>query len=232
MKEFFKKGINVLILFLILDILIIVLHLIFPGRSLFNLDFESNLPTIYQGSKLVLISLLAIVILVLKYLRDSNVRKEWFWFFWVVMMFSLGIDEVAQIHENISIYMKELFGAAETYETTLIGMGYFSTPWLKYYIALFVIATTLVILAFKNLLKKYPKSMWLLIIGWIFFLGVPVVEYVNTLPHIMFQEGYGALVLLEEALEMFGATFLLAFTFEVLIGKIIVLKNSLRGILS
>lgn len=232
MTKFLKKGANILILFLLLDILMIILHLIFPDKSFFNLDFESNLPTIYQGSKLVFISLLAIVILVLEYLRGKSIKKGWFWIFWSAMMFFIGIDEVAQIHENISIYMKELFGAAETYETTLIEMGYSSTPWLKYYISLFVIATALVVLAFKNLLKKYPKSMWLLVVGWLLFLGVPVVEYINTLPHIMFQEGYEALMIFEEALEMLGATFLLAFTYEVLIKKVIVLKNSLHGILS
>jgi hypothetical protein len=57
-------------------------------------------------------------------------------------------------------------------------------------------------------------------VGWGFFLLTIGVEYVNTMPHIMFQEGYNTYVIIEESFEMFGATFILAFALAVLIEKI------------
>jgi hypothetical protein len=215
MKEFLKKGRNLLLVFLLLDFLMVVLHLLFPLKTVFNLDFESNLPTVYQGSKLILVVCISFLILSLSYLRKGSIKKEWFWIFWAAMFFFLGVDEMGQVHENISIYMKEVLrGGAVSYEATLVDLGYVSTTWLPYYFAAFILATVVVVLAFKDLYRRNSKTIWYLIVGWVFFLGVPVIEYINTMPHIMFQEGYVVFMLVEEIFEMLGATLLLIFTYE------------------
>ena len=213
MKWFSKKSTKLLILLLSLDILILLLHLIFPEKSFFNLDMESNLPTIYQGSKLILIACVSLVLLFLEYIKVEDMRKNWFWIFWSVMFFFLGVDEIGQIHENVSQYMKEIFkNEATSYEAALLDVGYSSTTWLPYYIFPFILATIIVAIALKKLYRENNKTVWFLIIGWSIFLAVPVIEYLNTMSGIMFQEGYQALVFIEESLEMFGASFLLSFT--------------------
>jgi hypothetical protein len=230
MKKIIKAGKNILVLFVILDALIVALHVLFPDKAVFNLDFESNLPTIYQGAKLILISLLALMILTLSYLEGREIRKDWFWVFWSSMMFFLAVDEMGQIHENVSQYIKEILGqGVGTFESTVADLGYSSTPWLKYYLVLFLVATAIVISFIKRMYKKDSKTVWYLIIGWLFFLGVPIIEYINTMPHIMFQEGYEALMIIEEVFEIAGASFLVTFTYEIFFEKLLRIKSRLRN---
>ena len=50
MKQFFEKNkIAVLILMLFLDFFILLLGYIYVDKEIFNLDVESNIPTLYQG---------------------------------------------------------------------------------------------------------------------------------------------------------------------------------------
>lgn len=224
MLQFFKKGKNLLYLFLFLDILIISLHFIFRGKVAFNLDLESNLPTVYQGSKLILLACLSFLILILTFLKKRSIGKEKFWIFLGLMGFFIGVDELGQIHENISGYMKEILGiSALNYELILAELGYSSAPWLPYYIGFFIIATIIVASSIKKFYQWNSKATWLLIVGWLLFLGVPVMEFVNTLPNIMFQEGYEILSVIEESFEMIGTTFVLAFTYEALLDKFFML---------
>lgn len=214
-KEFFKENRNIILVLLTIDVLLVVFHIIFPGNYLFNLDFEFNVPTIYQGLKLISIGILAIMIIWEIYFKKESIIKSWFWIFWSMMFLFLGVDEIGQIHENISGYMKKILGTgAVDYESSLVELGYSSTTWLPYYAILFVISTVIVAFFVKKEYVKNKKNTKILIIGWLLLLGVIVVEYINTMTAIMFQQGYGSLVVLEESLEMFGASFLLLFTLE------------------
>lgn len=214
-KEFFKKSKNILLLSITIDVLLIVFHIIFSGNYLFNLDAEFNIPTIYQGLKLISIGILALMIILKIYSKKESLIKSWFWIFWSGMFLFLGIDEIGQVHENVSEFMKKLLGTgAVDYESSLVELGYSSTTWLPYYAILFVIATAIVAFFVKKEYVKNKKNTKILIIGWLLLLAVIVVEYINTMTAIMFQQGYGSLVVLEESLEMFGASFLLLFTLE------------------
>lgn len=215
-----------LVLFLFFDITLLLLSLLFPNLTVFNLDLESNLPTIYQGLKLILVGSASLMTLIFLYLLGKDLLKNWFWIFWSGLFLFLGLDEIGQIHENISVYVKEIFGmGVESYEEVAFEMGYSSTPWLLYYLLFFFFATFLISL---YLFKEKPKKKGYLIVGWLFFVSVLVVEYINTKEGIMFNDGYAVLMSIEEMLEMIGASFLLYFSFLKLFELISVVKKRLK----
>ena len=220
MKNFFKSPFSFLLLFLSIDVLIILLHLIFPQMAVFHLDYESNLPTIYQGSKLIFSTTVSLLIVCLIYLKKGTLKREWFWVLLAGMTFFLGIDEIGQLHENISTYMKEIIGeSAVLYESSITDLGYASTTWLPYYIGPFIVLTLVVAYFIFRFMKEKIPNVWMMAVGWGLFLLAIAIEYVNTMPHIMFQEGYNEYVIAEESLEIFGATFILAFAGSVLTEK-------------
>lgn len=222
----FKNLISVLVVFLSLDLLILLLYLVFPNFAFFNLDLESNLPTIYQGLKLILVGSTSCMVLVLLYILGKDLLKNWFWIFWSLLFVFLGLDEIGEIHENISTYIKEIFGKGVVeYEEVVVELGYSSTPWLLYYSLFFVIATVLVCIYLRS---SKSKNNLFLIVGWIFFVSVLIVEYVNTKEGIMFNDGYVVLMCIEEMLEMIGASFLLYFSFLKLFELISVVKKRLK----
>jgi len=189
--------------------------------TVFHLDYESNLPTVYQGSKLIFCATVSLLILCLIYLKKGTLKREWFWALLSAMTFFLGIDEMGQLHENVPTYMKEIIGkGAIQYESSIVELGYTSTTWLPYYIGPFILLTFVVAYFIVRFTKEKILNIWMLGVGWGFFLLTIGVEYVNTMPHIMFQEGYNTYVIIEESFEMFGATFILAFALAVLIEKI------------
>ena len=199
-------------LLIFVDLLMVVLHLLFGDKTIFNLDMESNLPTIYQGSKSIFTANVIFLILALIFLKKGNLKREWIWIFLGVGMFFLGVDEIGQVHENISKYAKEIFGGGATeYEATVADLGYTSTNWLPYYILLFVPATVFIVMSLKKFYKENRRSVWFLIFGWLFFIGVLIVEFINTMSNIMFQDGYWTLMIFEESFEMIGASLLLTF---------------------
>lgn len=222
-----KKLYPLLALFLALDFLILSLSLLFPNLTLFNLDLESNLPTIYQGFKLLMIGSSSVMILVFLYILGKDMAKNWFWIFWSALFFFLGLDEIGEIHENVSTYMKEILGKEIVeYEEAIVEMGYSSTPWLLYYFFFFIIASVLVAM---YLGQKDVKNKRYLIVGWVLFISVLLVELINTQQEIMFNHGYLLLMSIEEMLEMVGASFLLFFSLLKLFELVSVVKKRLKG---
>ncbi len=80
---------------------------------------------------------------------------------------------------------------------------------------------------------KFLKTNWrrasFFILGVLCLVGGILVEYLNTKPNIMFQEGYYKLVFWEESLEVLGISFILFFAYlyfrEVLLIKNFLWKN-------
>ncbi len=103
MKNFFEKNkIAFLLLLLFLDFFVLLLGYVFGDKAIFNLDIESNLPTIYQGVKIILVSFLTFDI----FLFTKN-KSKYFWLFLSVAFLFLGMDEIGQIHENLPTFLNE-----------------------------------------------------------------------------------------------------------------------------
>ncbi len=221
-----KKHIKYILLTLVvIDLLLLALSFLFPTMSFFNIDMESNLPTIYQGLKLILIGSSSLLILLL--LPIASIKLErFFWLFWSFMFFFLGVDELTQLHENIQTYVRELTGQGSVvYEEVFTDLGYSSTPWLLYYMFFFILSTFFIVFAARKLKDLDKSSKLFLAIGWVLFLSVLLVEYINTKEGIMFGPSYLILVSIEELLEMVGASFLFVFT----VSRVTDLLNSLKS---
>ena len=215
MLELILKRIQeckVLLLLIVADVVVMSFSIFFADNGLFNIDFENNLPTFYQGMKLILLSFLSLFV----FFRSGSSKgfERYFWLFFFLMFLVLGVDEIFQIHENISLWMKELFGQnAQGYENLVYTSGYASTTWLPYYSIAILLATVIIFVYVLRFLKSGMAGVWYLVVGWLLLLGVIVVEYINTLPQYMFQEGYYELVVLEESLEMIGVSILFFFVY-------------------
>ena len=124
-----------LLFFLLVDFLVLLLHCLFPEKTFFNLDVESNLPTIYQGMKILLLSFLAF------YLFLSSVDKfKNFWLFFAFVFLFLALDEVGQIHENLPTFFNELFikEGQKNLQDVVSDFDMNQHLWLPYYIIPFL----------------------------------------------------------------------------------------------
>jgi len=205
-----KNKITFLLIIILLDFCILFLGYFFGEKNLFNLDIESNLPTLYQGLKIILVSFLSFDLFLL-----TKEKNKYFWLFLSFAFLFLGLDEVGQIHENIPTFLNEIFfksSIPNPYDY-VSQFGYQSTTWLPYYIpfllTFFVIVGVFLIRFFKNYWKKaviFVSGVFLLVLSLF-------VEYVNTKPHIMFQQGYNTYVFWEEAFEILGISLILYFVY-------------------
>lgn len=120
-------------LLLTLDVVLVIIHLLY-GREFqfFHLDYENNLPTTYQSSKLVIFG----IIFFLSSL--SGIIKKELQSFMIplsVFIIFLGMDEYFQIHENI-YRIFEFFPWLHPSKIVDASMklGYRSSLWLLYYL--------------------------------------------------------------------------------------------------
>ena len=191
-------------------------------KDVFNLDVESNLPTIYQGMKILLLSFLAF------YLFLSSVDKfKNFWLFFAFVFLFLALDEVGQIHENLPTFFNELFikEGQKNLQDVVSDFGYESTTWLPYYIIPFLTFFVVSGIFFVKFIKKNWKRTMLLAIGLIFLILGLVIEYVSTRPTVMFQEGYHVFVFFEEAFEIFAISFILFFVYTYFLDMVTKIKS-------
>lgn len=227
MKDFLEKNkIAFLLLLLFLDFFVLLLGYVFGDKAIFNLDIESNLPTIYQGVKIILVSFLTFDI----FLFTKN-KSKYFWLFLSVAFLFLGMDEIGQIHENLPTFLNEFLipKAIQNPYDYLNQYGYESTTWLPYYLPLIGIFLMVGGVYIVKFLKTNWRRASFFILGVLCLVGGILVEYLNTKPDIMFQEGYYRLVFWEESLEVLGISFILFFAYlyfrDVLSTKIFLRKN-------
>ena len=182
----------------------------YSGR-LFNLNEESNIPTFYSAFNLALCSILLAIIAGKKQINNSRYTKHWQ--FLSLLFFLLAIDEIAMIHEILTILRKPLNAS-----------GFFYFTWVVPAI-IFLIILSFVFISF---LKSLPKRIRTLFIfsGIIYVVGAIGVEMVSGYHSEIYGENnfaYGIITTVEELLEMMG---ILAFIYSLLF----YLQNYLGGI--
>ncbi len=216
-----------ILFFLLVDFLVLLLHCLFPEKTFFNLDVESNLPTIYQGMKILLLSFFAFYLFL-----STEGKIKYFWCFFAFVFLFLALDEVGQIHENLPTFFNELFvqEGQRNLQDVVSEFGYESTTWLPYYIVPFLIFFIVVGIFLVKFIKKNWKRAMLLMNGLIFLILGLVVEYISTKPHIMFQEGYETLVFWEEAFEILAISFILFFVYAYFSDNLAKIKKLQKGL--
>lgn len=204
------KNKTILIAFLILDLGFVVLHFLLPNLTLFNLDRESNLPTVYQGLKLLFFGGY-ILFNSYKFPTAKSMQKFTKVLIYLLgtLLVYLGIDELAQIHENVPLHIYEInsYFSSEVRDLALEG-GYDGSIWVVYYLP-FIILFALPLLA-TSLYIMFKKNPWLAILGIIglaCLIGVPFIEAWST-GLTLSPEIYNLLMSLEEGFEMVGVSLL------------------------
>jgi hypothetical protein len=132
-------------------------HAIKIIEYLFNFNFEKNIPTFYSAIAILCSSILLFYIAMMENYRNS---KYLHWLVLFIIFFFLSIDEIASIHEHVSILIKN-----NNFEAT----GLYYRAWIiPYGIATFIFC--IFYLKFLINLQRNIRYLFLLA-GAIFIFG-------------------------------------------------------------
>ncbi|MCP3995445.1 MAG: hypothetical protein GY722_10325 [bacterium] len=159
----------------------------------FNLNNEENLPASLSGSMLAIVALLSLAIGLLR--RRRRASESVLWFVLAAGLFYFCIDELTQIHEQLSEPMRDTFG--------LTGIFYFA--WV---VPAIVVLAALLPIAVKFTRRLEPQVRSLFILATILYVGGAIgVEMVGG--YIAESRGfndpwYVAAATIEESAEIAG----------------------------
>jgi hypothetical protein len=215
-----KQNYLILIL-LVLDFSILLLHIFFGYNKygFFNLDSERNLPTLYQGLKILIFGYLFFFIW-LSMAKTLNRLGNLFAISVFSLFLYLGYDEVNQIHEGVPAYIERFL--PNFHENVLKftdSISYNGAIWIIYYIPI-IILVGLPIMSFQiyYLIKKIKWKTLVGFVGIIFLFSIPLIEFLNTSSTLSGDE-YNLWVSLEETVEMTSVS-LLAYTYYFVFEKL------------
>lgn len=196
---------QVLVLWLLLDLLMLMLHLVFGSQSYyFNLDVEHNLPTIYQATKLLTVGYLTLFNL-LKAPRLKTAKK-WLPYPLSLLLIFVGLDELGQIHEHTEFFVRQV--SSETANAILAvaeRFGYYSSTWMIYYLPLFLLAGIYGLAVFYDVLRYHRSLLWPLALAGGLILLVLVFEFLGNQGQVE-SALYLTLIAYEELAEMVGVS--------------------------
>ncbi len=210
-NPFTHKTYKILFIFLSLDLLIILLHLLFGRFILFNLDFEANIPTIYQGLKLLIFAHLFALFIFRNEFKKFSWMVKFISIFAFLLTLFVALDEMAMIHENVPTFVMD-FAPAQSIELndTARESGYDGSIWVIYYLPIFMTAAGLFLLQLKSLYKHLKLWVLVFIFAITLLILVPVFETFSTSGS--YSENYNTLITVEESAEILGMT-LISFSY-------------------
>lgn len=188
---------------LIADVGIVLLHILFaPGFGAFDLDVESNIPTVYQGLKLIIIGTIILTKREWSKLpRDLKLSVA----FTAGFLIFLGADEMALIHENVPVFTQQMFPWVHASVLSFASaIGYIGSLWVIY--ALPIIGALIMVWTFQLAwLTKKKQDIRLILIAIILLVSVPAIEGINTSSGLS-PEVYRYWIVIEEMVELIGVT--------------------------
>jgi hypothetical protein len=193
-------------LFFFIDVIILVLHLLFGiQQHFFHIDFEQNLPTVYQSLKLIGFGIGFLIVSVRKSIA-FDIKS--FIIPLALFLLFLGLDELLQIHENI-YRIFELFDAfhpSKIVEASM-KMGYRSSLWILYYFPLIVIFVFWCGYWLRFFQSNMRESLWILFASVICLFTILLAEIVSSTGTYS-ENTYFWFVTIEESAEMLLASLL------------------------
>ena len=205
--KFIKKH-PIIFLVLLLDLIIVILHLTLGGfSSFFHLDFEHNLPTLYQSAKLIAVgAVAAVVIWQLSLMKNLKRADIIFYSLFGAGFVFLGLDELGQLHENVDYFVREVNpGYADAQLELLQSVGYRSSTWMVYYAPIMLAASFYFVYAWKYIKDNIPKVKPAFLTMLVMFSLVIIFEFVSNQGYT--DPGlYQIYITIEESAEMLGAT--------------------------
>lgn len=196
--------------------MILLLHLSFGHVSSFvHLDFEHNLPTLYQSAKLTGAGTIAALVLWQLWLME-RIRKSdlIFYGFFAAGFIFLGLDELGQLHEYIDFFIREVRPEYANAQLDLAeSIGYYSSTWMLYYTPILIAAAVYFVYAAKYVWQRLSNQKCAYLTMIFFFMVTLVFELISnqgqTDPQL-----YQIYITIEETAEMLGATAGLAVVWE------------------
>ena len=214
-----------MLLLLFFDGLILLLHLTLGSVStFFHLDFEHNVPTVYQAVKLLSAGyLLLFGILELKE-KFLDAAERWLLYPLAALFIFLGLDEIGVLHENVDHYVREVFPAvADSMLVQAEQVGYFSSTWILYCLSLIILMGLYGLYALRFVIRFRPKLLVLLIAFGGLLASTLVFEFLANQNHVDAGR-YQLLAIFEESSELFGIS--LGFVFVVKLFQWLAITNS------
>ena len=202
MSKFISKYI---IAFFIIDVLLILAHLLGSKHWLLHLDIEYNIPTLFAGLQVLLVSLVSAQI----FFRERSCLKNiapghWIWLVLSASFAYLAIDDVAQIHERVFRHEARDLLPPDSIWISLMPWQIIFGPFLA---LVGIILIVVVLTRFSQRQGLFLPAV-MAISCWI----LAVVLEGLSKPFFMVQGWYELGIVLEEGLELFGGTlFLLCF---------------------
>lgn len=192
---------------LLADLLILFLHLLLSGTSTsFHLDFEGNVPTLYQSAKLIIFGS---IFLLVSFLKKLPRQIKFFILPLAAVMLFIGLDELLEVHENSYRLFEGIawLNPSELVETSA-QLGYHSSLWLLYYLPIILLFVIWCSYWLKYFHTKHQNNFWIVLSSAV-LLGVILVAEVISSTGDYTQHIYFWLVTIEETAEMFLATVLI-----------------------
>lgn len=190
-----------------IDLVVVLLHLLFGRQNhFFHLDFEQNLPTLYQSAKLIIFGS---TFLVFGLNNLSHKVAKGFLLPLSLFLIFLGLDELLQIHENIyqifSVF--EVLHPSKIVEASM-KMGYRSSLWILYYLPFIFIFVFWSGYWLRYFQSKMKRNAWILIVSSLSLFTVVIAEILSSTGSYS-EAAYFWLVTLEETAEMVAASTLI-----------------------
>lgn len=208
------KNNKFLFFLLFADVLLIVIHIIWGNayRS-FNLDVEQNIPTLYQGLKLLFAGHVSLLVTYLLVRMKSENRSSLVYFIYATLgLIYLGIDEIGQIHETIGDRIAEFFPELVINVRQMVyDAGYLSSDWLIFMVPIALVASVFVPYTFKYIVSFSLKEKLLLALGALCIVLVIPVEFIGSYNYYEYSTGelsYNISIIIEESLELIGISIL------------------------
>lgn len=202
---------RVLIFLLSLDIILTILHVLFGRQNLFfHLDIEHNLPTYYQGFKLIIFG---IIFLIWYFKQQSKEKMTLFALPLSLGMILIGIDEVAEIHENIyRLFEYVPFLHPERVIDATLDAGYRSSIWIIYYLPIIFAALIWLGYFLRHFQEKSTQVLKLLILSCFLVFIVFLMEILSS-SGMYGDETYFWMITVEETAEAIFGTVLVVIGF-------------------
>lgn len=194
---------QVLILWLLLDILMLMLHLVFGSFSyFFHLDVEHNLPAIYQATKLLTVGYLTLFRLIK--IPKLKTAKKWLLYPLSLLLIFVGLDELGQIHEHVEFFVRQVSPkTADAVLNLAESLGYFSSTWMLYYLPFFVAVGIYGLAVLFDVLRHHRSLLPVLFLSGVFIALVIVFEFLSNQGQVD-SRLYHQYITLEETAEMIG----------------------------
>lgn len=189
-------------IFFLGDLLIIIAHIFWRDEiGFFDIDKEGNLASLYTGGKLWIVATLAMLngAIIMRLHTKRYIVATWILF--AIGLAYIGLDDMMGIHERVGFVLNNRLGTGGFYGESFNWLLYFSP---------FIVAALLVFgILIHALFKQHRHAAWWLLAGallWIGSIGVELIGRHMILAATVNVPLYHNLIILEEALELFGAT--------------------------